>query len=672
MLNKRTNKQMMDSDVLRLGTIFIVTGILIILLAAALGLYIKNMSVAEYKEYCRMLLPELVYALAPERNERIIYTICVLALPLLALGSIWLVDSVKNNLDNINAQQCRWWKKLLIWTPIYVLMATAVVGCSVGTLAEFMFRPLVRCESWLPWAICLLLAGVLYLAEVFYGLNRWLPRRIMLAVFLFLPVFQTFFCRIFTLYDLHAINVHHLEIIAYSVSQAAAGRFDHDQYGLYSQILAPVFRLTGTSVFSISIIMGILYITAFWAMLKSAMEFVRGRIWVLLILMVMLLCCGMFNFLNDNRLEPYFAYHPIRFFFPAVGAWLFTLLLRKKIAVNYGLILAGAFSGLGMLWNMDGGIPLFAAFGVWLLAEFYRRRNRAAFWNGVIFGVSALVVTGAGYGIIGSAIGSEKFMEMFKSHQIFYLMGYFMLPMPLKLYPWQVVAAINIIGLIIGIRGYWQKQPGTYSQYCLFLAILGTGLFTYFQGRSHDLTLPAVIWVPLILLATYCDRILRAFRLGLISWQPTVLALPALALLTFSIATPVMRYDRIIAGTKTTWTGIINLNQSNPTEERVRFILTCAGERREVNIYGENQGIYYAETGLKAGISDFNRIYLVLIKDKIRIFQELERATIPLFVSVHPGNIPTLPPPILKNYRLTAVSPDKTIFFFEPLKTITN
>jgi hypothetical protein len=160
--------------------------------------------------------------------------------------------------------------------------------------------------------------------------------------------------------------------------------------------------------------------------------------------------------------------------------------------------------------------------------------------------------------------------------------------------------------------------------------------------------------------------------LGLISWQPTVLALPALALLTFSIATPVMRYDRIIAGTKTTWTGIINLNQSNPTEERVRFILTCAGERREVNIYGENQGIYYAETGLKAGISDFNRIYLVLIKDKIRIFQELERATIPLFVSVHPGNIPTLPPPILKNYRLTAVSPDKTIFFFEPLKTITN
>ncbi len=668
MATKKCSSPIIDGEILRLSVIFIITVALLFIIAKTLALYIENIPVAQYKEYCKMLLPEVVYSLAPERNERILFMICSLILPVSGIIAICFADFF--NINPVPVQSTclsSRIRNIIIWVPLYLMLSAALIACTNCILPDFIFRPLVRGGSWIPWAVCFAVAGILYCLELRKGTNSILPCRLTWGFILILPVFQTFFCRIYTLPELHASDVHHLEIIAYSISQAVAGRFDHDQYGLYSQILAPVFRFTGTSVFNISIIMGMLYILAFWAMMKSCRDFIRGRLWLLTIAIVMFLFSATFSFLNDNRLEPYFAYHPIRFFFPAVGTMLFALQLKHNFKKIFWLIGVGIFTGIGLLWNVDGGIPLFAAFAVWLVAEFCRWRSGKCFWRGILFGLTVLVTVAAGYGILAIIYGDLKLVEMFKSHQIFYLMGYYMIPMPLKLNPWQIVVAVNILGLLTGLRAYWFNRVTRYDQFCMFLAIMGIGLFTYYQGRSHDLTLPAVIWAPLILLCSFCDRILRCYHVGMLSWKPTLLIFPVIVLLTLSVATPIMRYDRIATGMKNTWNGIVNIGNLNPTEERVRFILGCAGSRQEVNIYGENQGIYYAETGLKAGIPNFNRIYLVLIKDKIQIFRELEQSKLPLFVSVRQGNLPDLPPPILKNYRLNAVSPDKTIFFFEPL-----
>jgi hypothetical protein len=146
-----------------------------------------------------------------------------------------------------------------------------------------------------------------------------------------------------------------------------------------------------------------------------------------------------------------------------------------------------------------------------------------------------------------------------------------------------------------------------------------------------------------------------------------LLSYPLLLMVMFSAYTVTVKSDKIGAGLLATYRGLRDFNQLNPTENNTRFILNCTGIHRDVNIYGDRQGIYYAETGLRSGIADFNLIEIMLASDQKRIFNALANSTLPLIVLTLPeGKLP-LPNEVLRNYRLIAINDNKTIYYFEPL-----
>jgi hypothetical protein len=73
------------------------------------------------------------------------------------------------------------------------------------------------------------------------------------------------------------------------------------------------------------------------------------------------------------------------------------------------------------------------------------------------------------------------------------------------------------------------------------------------------------------------------------------------------------------------------------------------------------QGVYYAETGLRAGIPDFSLVEIFFIDDWSRIVKELHKADVPLFIARR-----RLAPWIYKCYTLKAVSKDGSLFYFVP------
>jgi hypothetical protein len=73
------------------------------------------------------------------------------------------------------------------------------------------------------------------------------------------------------------------------------------------------------------------------------------------------------------------------------------------------------------------------------------------------------------------------------------------------------------------------------------------------------------------------------------------------------------------------------------------------------------QGVYYAETGLRAGISDFDMVEIFFLEDWLKIVNELRKAQVPLFIErTH------VAPWLYKVYKLKAVSQDGSLLCFLP------
>ena len=96
---------------------------------------------------------------------------------------------------------------------------------------------------------------------------------------------------------------------------------------------------------------------------------------------------------------------------------------------------------------------------------------------------------------------------------------------------------IYLLGMGFGLQAFLDGNRNTFARLSMFLGILGTGLFTYYQGRSHDYNLLSVCWPAVLLGFLFADRLLLAIRARLLPRQLCWLALPAVY---FGLMTAVM------------------------------------------------------------------------------------------------------------------------------------
>jgi hypothetical protein len=332
-------------------------------------------------------------------------------------------------------------------------------------------------------------------------------------------------------------------------------------------------------------------------------------------------------------LDPFFQYWPIRDLFPSLLLLLSSWYLRSpsKRLVYFATFLCAAAA---ILWNPDRGAVVFTS---WILLLGYRELFRNS-WRSAVRPLArhALTATGSlllvfgGYAVFARLrSGGWPDWRMSSSYyELFSHYGYYMLPMADLPHAWGLVAGIYVLALAIAFHGLLRKQDELFHGSLFLLAILGSGLFAYYNGRSHDYCVTALLYVPIIIVALLVDRVFTSIRSN-----PAYLRLLPLACLPFffpaaalpSLFSPLnlMRFKEM------TLTGAAASRYSPDGQNslNIGFIqgLTKPGESIFILVEGWLEGPYYAESKTRSALDLPSSLDWFFKRDYAKIDEFLRR-----------------------------------------------
>ncbi len=663
----------MKKDFNREITLQYLAGIIAVLCLSIIGVIVFNQIAPPCLEQLNLLRREFVPAsqmlLNPEPQERMTFIVLVIISPVVCFFASHFVNQVYILKENILTRQLLYWE----WFTLVIVISAAMVFLLSGKdLLWWLFCPVYN--GWF-WLLALLFSSVV---AFYMSRTNKLPSLVNTAVIyalILLPLVQVMCCRIYTLDRISLNNPEpHPNIIGYAVSQAAAGWSDYHQYGFYPRILAPLFHIISPNLLNISIVMGIIFCAGLYALSWTMFQIFKNKLLVLMSALISFLTMGAWNFLNHSDglyIDPYFAYYPVRFICPAMAVMAFWM--ASKSGKNIAYIMCGAIAGFGLWWNIDSAIPLaVATFGVCGLEFIFSFERRRVFKQLILLTAGLLLGLIAVYLLLSlvtpenaSITGNNKFIRLF------YQAGFAMLPMPPPPAAWCFFAGVYIFTIVIALNSFCTRKITPVCRMSLFLAVLGSGLFAYYQGRSHIFNLPAVMWPALILLFINADRLFRLIKTGRLQRYYLALTLPVLFITILASTTLCLNAGKIATGIKRTVESLSSIDEKNPIEENIRFILQNAGDYHQVNIISHMQGVYYAETGLKSGIANFGLEELLRFDDHVRVMECLSVSKLPLFISTFPASNGNLPSWVTRYYELRAISKNQhSMMLFMPKNAV--
>lgn len=590
--------------------------------------------------------PEFV---APEPAERMAYLWCLICIPIFML---LIHPTVRAKVAQQPAD--RIWT-CFIWSCIVMLLLIA--WGALGDGGFYWSGSLVYANP-----IGFVLATIAGAAVSQLSLNDFLHaadhRRLLLvrdfalatAVVAFIGM--TSVLRVFTGADPYVAD-NHFEAVFFTSTQVALGAtllvdLPH-QYGLYPEFLAPIFNLFGgITVLRFTVVMAILQAVAYSLWLAALFQVMRTP-W-----MAMLTFLGAFSLVSflvplfsirQNFIpyyDPYFQYFPIRTLFPAIALYAMAWITEQdRFGKRLRRCLPSAILGAGVLWNADAGVP---ALGAWIMCLCHQaivRRQRAAtsvvlaIRDAAAVALEALLCAAAtialGMAALAWKAGAWPDLSMSWRHQkVFYEIGFFMLPMRV-MHSWVAWAAVIMAALSFGI---WplstQFRDGRHMALRSTLfgwAVLTCGLFSYYQGRSHDWAFPVVLPFPLALVGVAIAR----------------LALPTAydsdAQHKWRIASGVLTASFVVSMAsgavgpwcndlflwklvQNRWHGFTVAANRNAEANAVRFAKQRLAPGDEALILSNHAGIYHAETLTKSMLPS-SLVELVLESDRDELLQTI-------------------------------------------------
>lgn len=303
------------------------------------------------------------------------------------------------------------------------------------------------------------------------------------------------------------IYTYSFNAVFHSVVQVFMGKqllvdLNH-QYGLYPHFIEPIFRVTGLSVLTFSVLMSLLMGGALASLYIFMRTAIKERGIASLAFCVLVYYCYFFGRIINYQ-EYYYQYHPVRFFFPAVSILLCYRYITKPTPWLY--YLSFFLYSIALLWNFDSGFVVFLS---WLLLLLYTESADLNVRNMIkhVFSGSIILCFVVILFVLSMYVRYGRFPDFTRAleyQKLFYIHGYYMLPMPLW-HPWMIVICIYAASLLYSIVKLLDKHVTSNASMLFYLSMLGIGLFSYYQGRSHDYSLPAVVYPAFIIWALYMD-----------------------------------------------------------------------------------------------------------------------------------------------------------------------
>jgi hypothetical protein len=539
-------------------------------------------------------IPGAQSELRPEPLERLLYLLSCLALPVIITAAAW-------GDQRFEPRQRR------SWSWVVTIFAIAAAGM---TLVIFITSPFTRYFCSLrgmllaPWIAIAI--GAALVNRRFFNNTRVTKTVFVVTVALSLVITVSY--RVFSMYsvDTRPEFIFPFNAVIFSAAEAYNGVYVSNdlpaQYGLYSLYLKPLYNVIGFSILKFTLSMTIIQLFC-WVVL---MYIINKLSYVFIIKSVFLL--GLLYLMGAwyqcmISWDPYYQYYPIRVVFPVVALLLF-MRHTENPHHRFPLILLAATSGFGVLWNLDSGLVTWLA----ILATFicvnfitYVKTKKLVMQNVLVFLACSLVGFALSVVFLSASNGKVISLTNIFTYQVdFYGAGFYMLPMPTTIHAWMVVAGIYVLGLVWGAFSCLSPTTtGRQGMICIFLSILGAGLFSYYQGRSQDFCLPAVAWPAWLLLLIMADHLATRIQAGAL---PRILLVPTGLVMTIALCWSVNlfacsdRFAAIAADAYRNW-------RARPQTEFSRAVAAVRSQaaqtgRRQLLILSQLQGEYYAETGL--------------------------------------------------------------------------
>jgi len=553
-----------------------------------------------------LILPNEV-GVFPEPLDRFLFFSMVTAIPLVLGGVALLGARLKSECAD---------PAPVFWSLLALLLTTCALRGAVPEIAR-----LFTGGQWLVTLICAVAVGWLYStpSALYAARNRnafWLVLGIAIAMI----AAQRIWILDSAVYHNGPFTSHYEAVTSALVRIAGGSTCLVDvipQYGCSGEILAPWLKLVGSTVFAITLTLVALTAIA----LAAAMNFARSLLERPLFLSGSLLSLTIVVALNlvYDIPDPIFQYYPIRFLFPA-GSLIVAMWYQRAPGLFRSSVL-GLFSGISLAWNLESGVAVTGSLAFWvLLGQFTTRPWHNYRQLGVLvlrllaFSCCvALILLLFKFHLAEKSGITPDFTKYFLFQRVFYLIGFGMLPIPPFPDYWSVYAGVLFsTGLLAALWiGSTSFERDLKLERAVYLAVLGTGLFLYYSGRSHLLVLRLVAWPATILFFFLLERATGAVKgpqgrrilnvIGLLScFLPTAflaMTLPAVIELARTVRNPPSTENAMM-------------------REDIAFIRANAAPAERIAIIAINQSVLYGESGMRAQLEGPSVAEMIRVADR--------------------------------------------------------
>lgn len=385
-------------------------------------------------------------------------------------------------------------------------------------------------------------------------------------------------------------NKYDFNAVYYAVVQVYYGLpmlVDHftSTYGLYPHFLVPLLKISGLSILSFTVLMGLMTCCCFIFYYLFLQRMVKNQVIILLTF-----TSYYFFFFEYGKIilnfDPYFAMVPLRLILPL--SLLFYAMMYLKYRKRWMQLVAYFVFSLGILWTPDFGmISLFALFLFHVYLECYRRP---------IFGLLKKVLLHAGAAIVAVTLmltafalyiklfyGSfPAFGSLFSTLNFFSLIGANMIPMPSGIHPWMLVVLIFMTGLILSLKHLITRIITERSALIFLVTVLGTGLFSYYIGRSHNGNLGTSFTWAFLLLGIFADDLLKLIKENRIYVLPFVVIVFILSLSCFNIIYDINKITGLMSEKENQ---VQNKEEQQIIMQMAEFVKSNVAEKEKIMIF---------------------------------------------------------------------------------------
>lgn len=488
------------------------------------------------KEASKIYLDNTLPAFLPKPAERIQFIFSILLSPFLLLATYHFFRKLKYS----ELLTTRLYSILSAIFPL-LLLAAAYIGLAVSNFIYlnngFTYSSLGKYLYgfvFFPLGALFILYPPKIISEKIIKIFVYLFSAILILANLFINVLSAASAKLIT--DLSV--TFHLNPMHYPLAQVLTGKTLlvnlSSLYGLWPIFLEKIYALVAFNLLSFTFLMGVLLSLSYLFIFIFLNKTIKNKIILLLGFSTIIF----YFWDNSSNPSPYFQYSPLRILFPALLLMLISFYAQNKNKYLYFFITLA--SALSILWNLDSGIIIFIS---WLTTlaylELFNSDLKVIIKKIFLHLLASLLVLFLVFSIFSLysfwRSGAWPDPSLFWQYQKMFLAGYFMIPMPFP-HVWILAATAFLCGLLVAIINWLNKNYSPKNVSLFSLTIMGAGLFSYYEGRSHDLTFYGPIYTALALIAILTDIVYSDYRANKKLYGSGLLFL---ALLFFLLSSPI-------------------------------------------------------------------------------------------------------------------------------------